>query len=200
MSKGLPIPAAQRGKIAPQLAHVVFRTPQPEKLVQWYCDVLEAQVSMGNAMVYFLTYDEEHHRIAIARLPGLTEHQPMAIGFDHVAFTYASPDELFATYERLKSIGIEPYWTINHGPTISFYYNDPDGNHVELQFDIQENAAAANEWFEQSDFDVNPIGVKVDAEDLISRYRAGEDTAKLFARPVISPDLVMAQFPAPLEG
>ena len=196
MSTGVPLPAAERGKIAPEkMAHVVFRTEQPEVLVKWYCDVLEAQVAMGNNMVWFLTYDDEHHRIAIARLPQLADRPPNAVGFDHIAFTYGTPDDLFATYERLKSIGIEPFWTINHGPTISFYYHDPDKNRVELQFDIQEDAAAANEWFEQSDFGVNPIGVKFDADDLIRRYRAGENREDLFARPVIAPDQVMAQFP-----
>ena len=39
------------------------------------------------------------------------------------------------TYARLKGDGIEPYWCINHGPTTSLYYKDPDGNQIELQVD-----------------------------------------------------------------
>ena len=196
MTSGVPRTAAERGKIAPaQLAHIALRTPNAEPMVRWYCDVLEAEVAMANPMIAFLTYDKEHHRIAIAQLPDLATAPPMAIGMDHIAFTYGTPDDLFATFERLKAIGIEPVWTINHGPTLSFYYRDPDGNRVELQFDIQADASATNAWFAQSDFDVNPIGVKFDAEDLIRRYRAGEDPEKLFARPRIPPDQVMQQLP-----
>ena len=119
----------------------------------------------------------------------------MAVGVEHIAFTYGGPDDLFQTYERLKADGITPYWTINHGPTLSFYYRDPDLNQVELQIDLQEDAAETNEWFELSDFNVNPIGVRVDAEDIIRRYRSGEDRDQLFARPVIAPDQIAAQLP-----
>ena len=126
-----------------KLAHVVLRTNDAPRLVDWYCKVLEAQVAMGNPLITFLTYDEEHHRIAIAQIPGVTAAPPMAIGVDHIAFTYNTPEDLFATYERLKAEEISPYWTINHGPTVSFYYRDPDGNQIEQEFDIQEDAACA---------------------------------------------------------
>ena len=67
---------------------------------------------------------------------GATE-QPAsnARGLEHVAFTYASLGDLLDTYERLRELGITPYWSINHGPTTSLYYRDPDGNGIELQID-----------------------------------------------------------------
>jgi len=189
-------PVMGRDKVAPaKLAHIVFRTNYPERLVEWYCNVLQADVTLANDMVSFLSYDEEHHRIAIAKLPGLVERPPMAVGVEHVAFTYGSPEDLFYTYERLKSGGVEPYWTINHGPTLSFYYRDPDLNQVELQIDLQKNVEQTNEWLEQSDFGINPIGVRIDADELIGRYRDGEDPVQLFARPIIPPEEIPAQLP-----
>ena len=194
----VPKSALARGKIAPQkLAHVVFRTNDAPRMIDWYKTVLEAEVAMANPLISFLTYDDEHHRIAIAQMAGLVDAPPMSLGVEHVAFTYATPDELFATYERLKAAGVEPYWTINHGPTISFYYRDPDGNQIELQIDVHADAAAANAWFTQSDFAVNPIGVKFVPEDLIARYRGGEAPEKLFDRPVIEPAEILAQLPTP---
>jgi catechol-2,3-dioxygenase len=94
-------------------------------------------------------------------------------------------------------VGIEPYWSINHGPTLSFYYRDPDGNQIELQIDIYEDAKSTNDWFAQSDFDTNFIGVKFVPEDLIRRYREGEARETLLARPVIDPSELGAQFPGP---
>ena len=189
--------ATERGKIAPvQLAHLVLRTADRERLVKWYQTVLEAEVALSNPVITFLSYDEEHHRVAIIGLPGITDMPAGVAGLDHAAFTYRSPDDLFATYERLKAEGIDPYWTVNHGPTISFYYRDPDGNQLELQFDLFEDLVSLHEWFQNSDFDINPVGVTLDAEDLIRRYRAGEDPSTLFARPVISPDLIGAQMPS----
>lgn len=196
MADGSPGTVSGNDKIAPaKLAHIVLRTNQPQQLINWYREVLQAEVVLANDMVSFLTYDDEHHRIAIAKLPGLVERPPMAVGVEHVAFTYGAPEDLFRTYERLRARGIKPYWTVNHGPTLSFYYQDPDQNQIELQIDLQGDTAAVNEWFKQSDFSVNPIGVRVDADEVISRYRAGEDPDQLFARPVIAPEHIPAQLP-----
>ncbi len=103
--------------------------------------------------------------------------------------------DLLATFKRLRAHGITPYWCINHGPNLSFYYRDPDGNQVELQIDVFDSPDAVNDWFNGSDFSINPIGVKFDADELIRRFEAGEPEATLTARPRISPDKVFAQLP-----
>ena len=173
-----------RGRVPPtKLAHIVRRTSQFAEMLQWYQVVFGAEVVHSDGMLAFLTYDDEHHRFAIAGIPGLPDQPPMAAGTDHVAFTYADLGDLLYTYARLKREGIEPYWCINHGPTTSMYYKDPDGNRVELQVDNFPTADETNRWIRSGDFAANPIGVVFDPEELLARYRAGEPQAKLAARP-----------------
>ena len=173
-----------RGRIAPvQLAHIVRRTSRFDAMLQWYQTVLGAHIAHSDGMLAFLTYDQEHHRIAIVQIPGLEDQPPMAAGTDHVAFTHADLGDLLYTYERLKREGIEPYWCINHGPTTSMYYKDPDGNRVELQVDNYPTAEEANRWMRSGEFAANPIGVVFDPEDLLARYRAGEPLERLKRRP-----------------
>ncbi len=139
--------AKDRGRIAPiKLAHIVRRTSRFDDMMHWYQTVLAAEVVHSDGMLAFLTYDDEHHRIAIARIPGLEDQPQMAAGTDHVAFTHADLGDLLCTYARLKGEGIEPYWCINHGPTTSMYYKDPDGNRIELQVDNFPTAAETNRW------------------------------------------------------
>ena len=57
------------------------------------------------------------------------------IGVDHVAYTYASLNDLLENYAQLKEKGIRPYWCVHHGITVSMYYADPDGNQMEFQVD-----------------------------------------------------------------
>ena len=194
--QAVPTPAAVRGRVAPvKFAHIVFRTGQKDAMVDWYRKVLEAEVALANPMLTFLTFDDEHHRIAILGMPGLESPAQPVAGLEHFAFTYATLGDLLATYRRLREDEILPYWSINHGPNLSFYYRDPDGNQIELQIDVFETPDAVNAWYATSDFAANPIGVKFDADDLIRRFEAGETLESLTRRPHIPPDQVFAQLP-----
>jgi len=175
---------ADRGRVAPtKLAHIVRRTSRLDEMVAWYRTVLAAEVVHADGMLAFLTYDDEHHRIAIASIPGLPEQPQFAAGTDHVAFGYADLGDLLYTYARLKGEGIEPYWCINHGPTTSLYYKDPDGNGIELQVENFLSAEECNRWMRSGDFGANPIGVVFDADELLARYGGGEPIERLTARP-----------------
>jgi len=176
--------AGDRGRIVPcKLAHVVRRTPRFEEMVRWYCTVLGAEVVHSNGMLAFLTYDDEHHRLAIAGIPGLPDQPGMTAGTDHIAFTFADLGDLLYTFRRLKAEGIEPYWCVNHGPTISMYYHDPDGSGVELQIDTMPTAGAIDAWMRSGAFDSNPIGVVFEPEELIRRYESCEPLETLTVRP-----------------
>jgi catechol-2,3-dioxygenase len=195
-TRAVPATAAARGRIAPaRLAHIVFRTARKDELVAWYRTVFEAEESLVNPFLTLLTFDDEHHRIAIAGMPGLEPKGERSVGMEHCAFTYASLGDLLATYTRLRDAGITPYWCINHGPNLSCYYRDPDGNQVELTIDVFEGTQAVNDWYATSDFATNPIGVVFDPDDLVQRFAAGEPLEALTHRPVIPPEQVMAQFP-----
>ena len=192
----IPVPARERGKIAPaKFAHCVIRTQQFQTLVSWYKTVLEAQVVFENPFACFMTYDDEHHRLAIIQLPHLVERPDHAVGVDHIAFTYANLDDLLETYCRLKDAGITPSTTIHHGPTLSMYYLDPDKNQVELQIDAFTNLQESMEWMASEQFEQNPIGVLFDADDLVKRWREGEPASELM-RPLEGPMPGPEAFPA----
>ena len=176
--------APARGAVPPmKLAHVVLRTARFPEMLRWYRSVLGAHVVHADDVLAFLTYDEEHHRIAIAAIPGLPDQPDVAAGTDHIAFSHADLGDLLYTYARLKREGIEPYWCINHGPTTSMYYKDPDGSRVELQVDTLPTIEAIERWMRSGEFAANPIGVVFDPEELVARYEAGEPIEQLTARP-----------------
>lgn len=170
-----------------KLAHLVLRTPRYDEMIDWYVDVLNARVAFRTPMISFITYDDEHHRVAFVNMPQLGDCDPMAAGLDHVAFTYAALDDLLATYQRLKARGLTPGWCINHGPTTSMYFRDPDGNQVELQIDNFETEAAMDEWFASGVFEQNPIGVEFDPDILVEMAKSGVPHAELVKQGATSP-------------
>jgi catechol 2,3-dioxygenase-like lactoylglutathione lyase family enzyme len=175
----------------PRLAHVVFMTRRFEEMIAWYERVFGAHVVHGDAALAFMTYDEEHHRFAFANLDVLNPQGDQAaeqgqIGVNHIAYTFASAADLLETYERLEAHGITPYWPIHHGITLSLYYQDPDGNRLEFQVEAC-NAEEANAYMKSPVFADNPIGFKLDADELLARYRAGASEADLLALPDTEP-------------
>ena len=163
-----------------KFAHVVLKTSRYDELVQWWTDFLEATPRLRNPFICFLSYDEEHHRLAIVNDPNLEPRSPKSAGLEHFAYTYASIDDLFGQYERMRAQDVHPYWTINHGMTLSAYYRDPDGNQVETQVDSMD-MSAAQAFMASEAFAANPIGLDVDFEDLIARRRVGESADSLLA-------------------
>lgn len=173
------------GRISPaKLAHVVLRVRDLPTVRDWYKTVLQADVTQESAALCFLTFDDEHHRIALVAIPGIEERgDAMRVGMDHIAFTYAGVADLLQTYERLRDAGITPFWPINHGVTMSLYYRDPEGNRIELQVDAFATMDAAKAYMRSNAFEANPIGVLFDPEDLLRRLKAGEPAASLLRQP-----------------
>jgi len=175
-----------------KLAHVVFQTNQINRMRDWYCTALDAHVIHENPQICFITYDDEHHRIAFIdpgslaprapSLPGRLIDPSEPPGLHHVAFTYADMGAYLDNYVRLKEQGIVPFRCINHGPTTSMYYRDPDGNRVELQIDNFATAQEGQDWLRTPAFKENPIGVEYDPDQLVARFRAGVPVSELVIR------------------
>lgn len=161
-----------------KLAHIVLRSARFKQTVDWWTTVLGAHSVHSNDALVFLTYDDEHHRIAIMRNPELGDEGRCHAGLEHVAFTYASLDDLVTTYERLRDAGITPILAINHGMTLSLYYQDPDGNQAELQVDLV-TPAQAESFMASEMFAANPLGVPFDPEEMAAQHRAGQPITAL---------------------
>jgi catechol-2,3-dioxygenase len=162
-----------------RFAHVVLRTRHLKESVAWYGRLVGMEPVFQNDFVCFMTFDEEHHRLALIVTPEEKPAPAMAAGLDHIAFTLNDLGELLGTYARLKDEGVLPVWTINHGPTTSLYYRDPDGNRVELQIENFADASEIDEWMRSGVFLANPIGVEFDPEKLLARYLAGDSESEL---------------------
>ncbi len=184
---GVSMSTGSTKMVPDRMAHIVFKTTDKAKLMGWYGTVLSARVVFQNGFIGFLTYDDEHHRIAFIENPNLEPCNDKSVGLHHVAFTYDTLKDLVANFERLRAVGISPSHCINHGPTTSMYYKDPDGNSVELQVDNFATNADADAWFNSGEFAENPIGVDFEPEDLAAKLRDGVPEADLKKRPNIGP-------------
>jgi catechol 2,3-dioxygenase-like lactoylglutathione lyase family enzyme len=119
--------------------HVAYITPDMQKTIRFWRDLLGLRLVAGVGHEGFRHYFFQigASQIAFFEYPGA---QPMAynkfhgeptdrpIGFDHVAFTVDSKEDLFAMKDRLEAAGLPVHGAVDHGLFWSVYFFDPVTN------------------------------------------------------------------------
>lgn len=183
--------------LKPKFHHFNLKTTRLQEMIDWYRAVVGAEVIFQDATGAWLTNDAANHRIALLAFPGFVDDpdKDTRTGMHHSAFEYAGFEELNSTYLRLREAGIEPDICLDHGMTLSYYYKDPDGNHVELQIDDFGDWAQSKAWMRTSpDFAANPIGMFVDPARIAELAQDGEPFAEIHRR-AMAGELAPAQAP-----
>jgi catechol 2,3-dioxygenase len=182
--------------IHPTLHHYGITTANLETMAQWYATVLgmsvvfetssplgkDAHIQVSAAWV---TNDAANHRIGLIAIPQLVPDTQRSAHsrLQHIAYEYASLDDLLDTYLRLKEEGILPVLAADHGPTLSMYYADPDGNSVELVADNFGDWEKSGRFMRTSpEFADRPMGSYVDPEKLAGARAAGASSVEIHER------------------
>ena len=169
----------------PILHHVNLKTVHMQEMIDWYATVVGLTTIFQFPGGAWLTNDTANHRLALLASSRMSDDPGKLVhtGIHHIAFEYATIDDLLNAYTRLKGLGIMPHMSLDHGMTLSFYYVDPDGNSVELQVDNFGDWAQSQEWMRTSpDFAADPIGKFVDPEQILAARKAGASFADIHRR------------------
>ena len=189
----------------PKLHHAAFTTLRMNEMVTWYGLVCGLHPVFQSDEASWLTNDEANHRIALLSPPGLKKPTDKGheTGLHHTAFEFATFDMWLNNYVRLRNHDVLPFLTLDHGITMSVYYQDPDGNGVEIQVDGFGDWADSTEWIANAlDFAQNPIGTFFDPEKLVvaraeglafkeihERTRAGEYVPEVIPEDIFLPEV-----------
>lgn len=96
-------------------AHIVLRTANYKPMSEFYKTFLGGHATYENEKLSFITYDEEHHRVAILNLPdtgpklpssaglGTLSPSPVSRAFFHFLFQFTAPfDQIGVEMMMLK--------------------------------------------------------------------------------------------------
>jgi catechol-2,3-dioxygenase len=189
--------------IHPKFHHFNLKTTRLQEMIDWYSIVVGAQVNFQDDVGAWLSNDQANHRIALLAFPNFSDDpdKETHTGLHHSAFEYGGFDELNSSYLRLKDAGIEPDFCLDHGMTLSYYYKDPDGNHVEMQVDNFGDWAKSTEWMRTSEeFKANPIGQFVDPERVAADRAEGISFDEIHAKAMAggyAPEQAPVEIPEP---
>lgn len=172
-----------------RIAEIVLRTSRYDQMRAWYASVLEIDpyfeqsppvaaqdraedgsgepswASQSRLSFFRLLLDHPWIQvIALFDVPATGFADPAGPGLHHMQLRNASLLTMAARYRRLKMGGIEPFRTVDHGPSLSFYYHDPDRNVVEIAASNHASVEAYLTALASPQFKRNPSGHHVDAD------------------------------------
>jgi 2-polyprenyl-6-methoxyphenol hydroxylase-like FAD-dependent oxidoreductase/catechol 2,3-dioxygenase-like lactoylglutathione lyase family enzyme len=186
----------------PTFHHANLKTTRLKEMIDWYRTVTGVEVLFQNDVGAWMSNDAANHRIALTAFPNFTDdpQKDDHTGLHHTAFEFDEFDDLNAAYLRLKDAGIEPAFCLDHGMTFSYYYRDPDGNHVELQIDNFGDWTKSSAFMREGpEFHADPIGKFVDPARVADAHAAGERFDRIHARAMnneFAPDTPPLEIPA----
>lgn len=130
--------------LVPTLGHVHLKVRDVGRSEAFYRDLLGLEVTerVGDRFT-FMSFGREHHDLALqqlgeqAPLPG-----PHFVGLYHFAVDVRDEAGLAAVARRLLDHS-EPFSAVDHGISKALYFNDPDGNGVEVYCDTR---AERGQW------------------------------------------------------
>jgi len=122
-----------------RIGHVVLNVRDLARAVAFYGGVLglrEVGRLRGN-MAFFSATGDNHHDLAVQETgPDAPLPQGNAVGLAHVALKIGdSLDRLRAARADLEAAGVTIVAIQDHRVSQSIYFNDPDGNMLELYVD-----------------------------------------------------------------
>ncbi len=126
-------------------SHAVLYVHDLDKMLDFYMNVLMFQITdrgpLGDGapdIVFMSQNPEEHHQIAM--VPTRKDEKPSNT-VNHFAFRVGSFDDVKVMHERLQPIDGINIGPLSHGNTLSIYFNDPEGNGIEIFWDTPWHVA-----------------------------------------------------------
>jgi catechol 2,3-dioxygenase-like lactoylglutathione lyase family enzyme len=164
-----------KGFTISRVGHVGIHVTDMDRSLAWYRDILGLTLTgrwpVGGGEMAFMRFDQEHHNMVLFTHPTKVTPENRNAGYNalqHIAFEMDSRDEWLKALHDLRQKGVK----IERGPLIhgpeggdgpgnllggsgsrSFYFNDPDGNSIELYTDMMK--VPAGEQFPRQEYAVS---------------------------------------------
>ncbi|HRL12691.1 MAG TPA: VOC family protein [Aggregatilineales bacterium] len=129
-----------------RIGHAHLKVRNLERALAFYTRFFDLDVVEQVGSYAFLSGGEFHHEIA---LQALGDHAPLAsrgtVGLYHVAFEVPDARAFAQAYQALTEAGVA-VGAVDHRISWAMYFNDPDGNGLEIYWDTRHLATGASLW------------------------------------------------------
>ena len=149
-----------------RVGHIHLKVSDLERSIAFYRDVLGFEVKLRyGGQAAFMAAGAYHHHIGLNtwHSAGGARVKKEATGMYHVAFVYPDRAALGRAAAEVRSAGVDIYGAADHGVSQAIYFDDPDGNGIELYWD-----RAPDLWDTTDEGQLKMINAPLDVDALIA--------------------------------
>ncbi len=149
-----------------RVGHIHLKVTDLERSIAFYRDVLGFDLKLRyGAQAAFLAAGQYHHHVGLNtwHSDGAAPVTRKAAGMYHVAFVYPDRAALGRAVGNVRASGVEITGAADHGVSEAVYFDDPDGNGIELYWDRDPEL-----WDRSEDGVAQLINAPLDVDALIA--------------------------------
>src|SRR5262245_46675039 len=169
-----------------KLGHIQLRVRDLERSKAFYRDVLGFRVAEQDAKHgdLFMTLGEDFHTLDMAQhdSPETARSPARPLGVAHIAFQVASYEALGEAYGTLLQHGVRIERAVDHVNQRSIYFSDPDGNRLEIYYEMPGALARFPEGRGEQSRQLAVGGAGEPLRCWVSRQWPGSESGSLFSR------------------
>lgn len=130
-----------------KLSHILLGVRDLDRAVAFYTRFLNLRlVERVEDHHAFLSGGDAHHEIALLNVgPDAPQPPPDSVGLNHVAFQVPDRRSFARAFKVLTEAGL-PVTTVDNRISYSIYFSDPDGNGIEIFYDIRHEPYGQPMW------------------------------------------------------
>ena len=125
-----------------KLGHLVLKVSDLNLSERFYTKIIGLRITqrISNTMVFMSASDNASHELALMSTDQIrSSPEKNSVGLYHFAWAMDSLEDLQQIYQKIKNNDIEVMGIGDHGISIGVYILDPDGNQVEIFYELPKN-------------------------------------------------------------
>lgn len=129
------------------LGHVHLKVRELDTAVDFYARHFGLHaVERIEGQYAFLSFGKAHHDLALQAVgPEAPGPVRAGVGLYHIAFEVPDPEAFLGAWDRLREDGL-PHVAVDHGISWAVYFQDPDGNGLEIYADRRGQRSGRDAW------------------------------------------------------